>query len=103
MHRAAVDELRRAQEKVAVKLENLVELSISQAERDAQKRLLKWLSPEVVDPTQNYTAALLSRQPFTGRWFLASSVFRSWLDSKSSLLWVHGIRRSPSTLASVPG
>ena len=86
-----------------MKIDTLVEFSVSQAERETQKRLLKWLSPEVVDPAQNYEAALLSRQPLTGRWFLKSSVFSSWLDSKSSLLWVHGIRRSPSTLASVHG
>ena len=54
--------------------------------------IIKWLT--VTDPSFNYHAALKKHQPSTGEWFLELEQFRKWKDTRSSLLWLHGICKS---------
>jgi hypothetical protein len=58
--------------------------------RDEQRRnLLHWLSP--VDTSINYNSARESHEPLTGDWLvLRNKVFRKWIDTKNSLLWLNG-------------
>lgn len=82
------------QNRIDVKIDSLIDSATSQADNEKEKRLMKWLHPEEADPDQNYEAALLSRQPLTGKWFLDSDIFTNWCEAeKSSFLWLHAIRK----------
>ena len=87
------------QNRIDVKIDSLMDSATSKADQEKKKRLLEWLRPEEVDPDQNYEAALLSRQPSTGQWFLKSDIFNAWLEAKkSSFLWLHSIRKYLRTM-----
>ncbi|MCJ1437731.1 hypothetical protein MMC27_007118 [Xylographa pallens] len=60
--------------------------------------MVKWLT--VTDPSFNYRAALKKHQPSTGEWFLELEQFRKWKDTRSSLLWLHGIPGCGKTILS---
>lgn len=82
------------QNRIDVKIDHLLDSATLQADHEKEKRLLNWLRPEEVDPNQNYEAALLSRQPLTGKWFLDSDIFKTWFEAeKPSFLWLHAIRK----------
>ena len=53
--------------------------------------LENWLSPP--DLSKNFNTAVQARHEGTAEWFTQSAVFKSWKES-SSLLWIHGKRKS---------
>ncbi|MCJ1385865.1 hypothetical protein MMC17_008989 [Xylographa soralifera] len=72
----------------------------SAADRSERYRtsMIKWLT--ATDPSSNYHAALKKHQPSTGEWLLELEQFRKWKDTRSSLLWLHGIPGCGKTILS---
>ena len=58
-------------------------------------KVIKWLA--TTDPNSNHSAARQKWEPETGAWFLLSSEFGQWLQSKRSL-WLHGIPGAGKTI-----
>ena len=58
-------------------------------------KIIKWLA--TTDPHSNHSAARQKWEPETGAWFLLSSEFGQWLQSKKSL-WLHGIPGAGKTI-----
>lgn len=54
-----------------------------------QKKLLDWLSK--IDPSRNHNAAIETKEPKTGEWFIKSETFTQWVES-AGLIWLYGIR-----------
>jgi hypothetical protein len=59
-------------------------------------KITEWLS--TTDPSSNHHAACRKRQPTTGEWFIVRADFEEWKRARNSLLWLYGIRLSPSLL-----
>ncbi|KAH0533900.1 hypothetical protein FGG08_007482, partial [Glutinoglossum americanum] len=59
-------------------------------------KIIRWLS--ATDPSSNHHAACKKRQPTTGEWLIKRADFEEWKRTQNSLLWLHGIRLSPSLL-----
>lgn len=59
-------------------------------------KVSQWLAPVDVEP--NHTTAKKLRHSGTGRWFLQSDIFRSWLSSDNAFLWVHAIPGAGKTI-----
>jgi hypothetical protein len=51
-------------------------------------QILQWLAPS--DQWQAHTAAVKSRDPDTGLWFLDGDLLKQWLEESASLLWIYG-------------
>ena len=51
-------------------------------------KVLEWLAP--LDQSKVQNAALDSREPDTGAWFLEGESFEAWTNSPSSLFWLYG-------------
>jgi hypothetical protein len=64
--------------------------NIPNQDRLVRERLeiLQWLAPS--DQWHAHTAAVESREPDTGLWFLDGDLFKQWLEEPASLLWIYG-------------
>ena len=51
-------------------------------------KVLEWLAP--LDQSKVQNAALDSREPGTGAWFLEGESFEAWINSPSSVFWLYG-------------
>ena len=60
-----------------------------------QESIYKWLSPP--DPSTNHNVACRTYHKQTATWFFQGSIFQEW-KSAGSLLWIHGMRLSTSSL-----
>lgn len=60
---------------------------------EKHRTLLKRLSP--VDSTLNHELASSLQQEGTGKWFLRSEAFKTWLEKDNDFLWLRGIRACP--------
>ncbi|KAI1125913.1 hypothetical protein F5Y10DRAFT_246133 [Nemania abortiva] len=70
----------------------------AQKERE-RKELLDWLCK--ADPSGIYNAALEKHQPGTCEWLVRdSNEFKTWQESSSSLLWLHGKAGSGKSILS---
>lgn len=70
-------------------------LSLKHADPGLQsivEKINRWLAAPL--PSSNHNAAVKNRQPSTGEWFTQSKEFADWKIGKSSLIWLHGIRKS---------
>lgn len=54
------------------------------------RELMLWIAPDDIDPDDSYESALGLRQSATGRWFLMSTQFRTFLGGPSGLFWIYG-------------
>ena len=54
--------------------------------------LCAWL--KAPDATIEHNAACAKKHPATGRWFIDSPQFLSWLTKESSVIWLHGFAGS---------
>lgn len=72
---------------------------LEQLDDSKRQQLMDWACPEDTGSEESYEAALRLKQPMTGKWFLESHVFRQWLETKNTLLWLHGIRELFHTVA----
>jgi Cdc6-like AAA superfamily ATPase len=59
-------------------------------------QLLNWLTPVDYGPRQHYLLSI--RQPGTGRWFLDSEEFRTWLQNSKHTLFCPGIPGAGKTI-----
>ncbi|KAI0154632.1 ankyrin repeat-containing domain protein [Xylariaceae sp. FL1272] len=76
-----------------------VQLGIESLDRnDHSDRIGNWLSPP--DPSTNYSNALKSRHPGSGKWFLQHSAYLDWKSEENSFLWLHGIPGCGKTVLS---
>jgi erythromycin esterase-like protein len=62
-------------------------------------KIIQWLS--TTDPSSNRHAACKKRQPTTGEWLAKRPEFQEWKGTRSSLLWLHGIRKTFSYFARI--
>lgn len=62
-------------------------------EADERREVLSWLDTNSINMEHNLKAASKHRQPGTGEWLFELSTFKAWATGKSSILWIHGIRR----------
>jgi hypothetical protein len=46
------------------------------------------------DPSINYLAAKVRRDPNSGEWLMNDVRYKTWKDAPQYLLWLHGIRKS---------
>jgi hypothetical protein len=60
--------------------------------QEENRKLMRWVTPESIDPHESYESALRLRRAETGRWFLRSAQFEDFLESNGGLFWVHGNR-----------
>jgi hypothetical protein len=44
-----------------------------------------------IDPASNHKASLELRHPLTGLWVTEGEIFRTWLHTRNSKLWLSGI------------
>ena len=51
-----------------------------------------------IDPTSNHKASLSLRHPLTGLWVTEGEVFRTWLHTRNSKLWLSGIPGAGKTI-----
>lgn len=65
--------------------------------QEKSRELMPWLSPDDIDPDEDYETALQVRHFATGRWFLESPVFQKFLEGGSGLFWLYGSRKSHHT------
>jgi hypothetical protein len=63
---------------------------------DVLQKLKRWLSPP--DPSTNYNVGLRDLHEETASWFLEGRIFREWYLT-GPLLWIHGKRTFPGSLA----
>jgi ankyrin repeat domain-containing protein 50 len=56
-----------------------------------KRRVEEWLAAQ--DPFPNHVAARKKRQPLTGDWFLQGELYKSWISTPRSFLWLYGIRK----------
>jgi len=61
---------------------------------DEYRRIKALLDPP--DPSEYYLAAKDRRDPDSGVWLMKDTRYDLWRQSPSSLLWIHGIRKSGS-------
>jgi Cdc6-like AAA superfamily ATPase len=61
-----------------------------------QKAILKWLTLVEYSPQQNVNIA--RRQPGTGQWFLASTEYQTWADTRGRTLFCPGIPGAGKTV-----
>jgi hypothetical protein len=64
-------------------------------------QILQWLAPS--DQWQAHTAAVKSRDPDTGLWFLGGDLLKQWLEEPASLLWIYGGGQFPSLIPPLSG
>jgi hypothetical protein len=60
-------------------------------DRDRQK-IYKWFSAP--DVYANHVSNRKKHQAETGLWLLSGKIYRDWLRSPNSFLWIYGIRKS---------
>ena len=63
---------------------------------DVLQKLKRWLSPP--DPSTNYNIGLRELHKETASWFLQGRIFQEWY-LRGPLLWIHGKRTFPESLA----
>ena len=63
---------------------------MSRALDSEEQDVIHWLCP--LEFYSKHNDALSRRQESTGRWFLQSFEFRSWLDTAGKVIWCPGIR-----------
>lgn len=63
---------------------------------DVLQKLKRWLSPP--DPSTNYNIGLRDLHEETASWFLQGRIFQEWYLT-GPLLWIHGKRMFPRSLA----
>ena len=51
------------------------------------RSLFEWLDP--VQPRTNYEKATSLHEEHTGQWIFSNSIFQTWLDARSGVLWLH--------------
>ncbi|KAJ7592139.1 hypothetical protein C8J56DRAFT_932629 [Mycena floridula] len=66
--------------------------------KETREKLDKWLKP--VDIRDSQRNASEKRHGNTGQWFIESSDFKTWVETPSSFLWLHGISGSGKTVLS---
>jgi DNA replication protein DnaC len=52
------------------------------------------------DPSTNHNAARKKHKPTTGKWFLESEQFVSWMHGRITSIWLHGIPGTGKTILS---
>jgi uncharacterized protein YukE len=81
--------------------ESIQTISINQtgmAQSMQNKAIVGWLNAGVGDPSINYELAKKKREPSTGRWFLESDDFKSWIQRTRTFAWLHGIPGAGKTI-----
>ena len=61
--------------------------AIEQDRVTEHRSLFEWLDP--VQPRNNYEKAASLHEEHTGQWIFTNSVFKTWLDAPSGVLWLH--------------
>lgn len=56
-----------------------------------RQKIFKWLSAP--DVYANHVSNRKKHQAETGLWFLSGKIYRDWLQSPKSFLWIYGIRK----------
>ncbi|KAL1648727.1 hypothetical protein SLS58_001903 [Diplodia intermedia] len=96
VHRArTVSEIMNDVKSSLVKIEPVITKMSEQAEED---HLEKWIA--YPDTSKAYNRAKELHQPGTGLWFLHSETFKSWMERRIPLIWIHGIPGSGKTILS---
>jgi hypothetical protein len=60
--------------------------------------VIRWLNEGVGDPSSNHESAKKKREPTTGRWFIESDDFKSWIQRTRTFAWLHGIPGAGKTV-----
>jgi ankyrin repeat domain-containing protein 50 len=60
--------------------------------------IIRWLNAGVGDPSSSYELAKQKREPMTGRWFIESDDFKSWIQRTRTSAWLHGIPGAGKTI-----
>lgn len=63
-----------------------------------QGKIERWL--HAPDPSIDFNKALQQRHKDSGRWFLESSAFATWMTRPNSFLWLYGIPGCGKTILS---
>jgi hypothetical protein len=51
-----------------------------------------------IDPASNHKASLELRHPLTSLWVTEGEIFRTWLHTRNSKLWISGIPSAGETI-----
>ncbi|KAA6408778.1 MAG: hypothetical protein FRX48_07121 [Lasallia pustulata] len=97
---AALSRLEDAARKIDLNVDAVKEAVHEQLDDSKRQQLMDWACPDDTGPEESYEAALRQKQPSTGRWFLESDIFKKWLGTKNTLLWLHGIPGCGKTVLS---
>lgn len=66
----------------------------TQMNQHEAREIVQWLCPLPSDGAYaSLENALHRRLPGTGKWFLQSEEFTNWIKSKSSTIWITGLRK----------
>ncbi len=81
-----------------VRVDDHIEALLVRSSESERCAILQWVSS--IPYESNHFAAKKGRTHGTAEWILAHSKFREWrATSASTLLWLHGIRKSPPAYA----
>lgn len=87
--------LRRIEEKQTFLMGELTFLSDNakaQISQEETRNIVNWLCPLPSDGARNsLDNALKIRLPGTGKWFLDSDAYQSWINSKAGTIWITGL------------
>ena len=78
-------------------IEDIKTHMIASSLSETRGKVLRWFTQKV-NPQRNYFAALRLRQMGTGRWICENEIFKTWISSNSSKLYLCGIPGAGKTV-----
>ena len=78
-------------------IEDIKNRMIASSLSETRGRVLRWFTQKV-NPQKYYFAALRLRQMGTGRWICENEIFKTWISSNSSKLYLSGIPGAGKTV-----
>jgi hypothetical protein len=59
-------------------------------EKSERKRIVKWLSTSVPNPSKEHNIAREKHEPTTGSWLIKSNELETWVKGNNSFIWLNG-------------